>query len=218
MNPQITIQQATATDKEFIIESILEAEKSGTSLLSYSAIFNLSEKEFIGTLNNILDEDITGQELCLSGFLIAKVEGKNASAICSWVEGEVGQSNMLKANTLMYFIGKEKFIAASESIMLLDEVSIPREEGAIQLECIYTKKEFRGLGLSKKLIAEHIAVHKKRRPDINKAQIILMANNDSAVSAYEKAGFHIAIKKKANNPNVSNLLPGNSKLLMEKII
>ncbi len=218
MSRQITIKQATTTDKDFIIETIIAAEKSGTDLLSYSAIFNIPEPEFIHVLSEILEEDMIGQELCVSGFLIALVDEKPAAAICSWVEGEEGASSMLKANALMYFLGKEKFLAAGNAIKTIEELNIPRENGAIQLESIYTKQEFRGLGLSKTLINEHINRHKLRLSSVTKAQIILMQNNQTATIAYEKAGFQIAIEKTATNINVGKFLPGNSKLLMEKII
>jgi len=218
MSRQITIKQATSADKDFIIETIIEAEKSGTDLLSYSAIFNITEQEFIYLLGQILEEDMIGQELCVSGFLIALVNGKYAAAICSWVEGEEGLSSMLKANALMYFLGKEKFLAAANAIKTIEELNIPREPGAIQLESIYTKKEFRGLGLSKKLIDEHINRHKLRLSAVSKAQIILMQNNLSATITYEKAGFHKYLEKTATTINIEKFLPGNSKLLMEKII
>lgn len=218
MSRNIKIHRATADDKDFIIESILAAEKSGTDLLSYCAIFNLTEKEFTHILGQILDEDLTGQELCFSGFLIAQVNGMNAAAICSWAEGDEGASSLIKANTLMYFIGKEKFMAAMPALKLLEQVNIERTAGAIQLESVYTKTEFRGLGLSKLLIDAHIAEHKARNPGINKAQIILMNTNVSAIKAYEKAGFHVVQQKNTSDNSILKFLPGNSKLLMEKTI
>ena len=67
---RIIIRQAEISDIDFIIEAILEADRSDTDRISYCTIFNLSRVEFRKILREILIEDIQGSELCLSDFLV----------------------------------------------------------------------------------------------------------------------------------------------------
>ena len=71
MKTNISIRKATEKDIPFLIETIIAAEKSGTETIAYCSIFSLGKEEFTELLKNILEEDIQGQELCVSDFLIA---------------------------------------------------------------------------------------------------------------------------------------------------
>ena len=72
---------ATLEDIPFLVKTIVEAEKSGTEVLSYSAIFGLSIGEVEEKLAIILDEEIDDCELSVSSFLVAEKEGKNRWSI-----------------------------------------------------------------------------------------------------------------------------------------
>jgi GNAT superfamily N-acetyltransferase len=211
----IVIRQAKANDKEFIINSIVEAEKSGSDMISYCAIFSITEHELHDILGNILDEEMDGQEFCISNFLVAEVDGQKAAALSTWIEQGSG---MIKSNLLLYFLGGDKITIAAPHLSLLNEINIRREAGALQVECVYTDKKFRGLGLIKQLIEESIKWRLTQGNSFTKAQVILLKNNDSAIRAYEKAGFSIAQEKQCPEKNILKILPGDAKILMERKI
>jgi ribosomal protein S18 acetylase RimI-like enzyme len=213
----IVIRKATNADKEFIITSIIEAEKSGSNVVSYCQIFSIDETTFRSILNNILDEDMEGQELCLSGFLIAEADGIKAAAISAWIEQETGMaSGVIKSNLLMYFIDREMLVNAVPSIALMNNVSINRDEKALQIECVYTSPEYRGMGLVKQLINEHINQKQKAGALFDKVQIILLKNNTNAIKSYQKAGFTIVKEKTCSDQSILQILPCDTKILMER--
>jgi len=147
MKTNISIRKATEKDIPFLIETIIAAEKSGTETIAYCSIFSLGKEEFTELLKNILEEDIQGQELCVSDFLIAEEKGISVGACCGWIEGENGTSSSLKANILHYFLGEEKIAEAQGIMKIADALHIEREADALQLESIYIRTEYRGKGI-----------------------------------------------------------------------
>ena len=215
----ITIRQATVKDKDFIIDAIIESEKSGSSIISYCAIFSIDEGSFRAILSNILDENMEGQELCIDNFLIGEVDGTQAAAISTWIEKEDGMaSNLVKSNLLMFFMDRDVIMNAAPSIALMNEISIERDEHTLQVECVYTAEQFRGLGLAGRLINEHINRKKMAGKAFEKVQIILLKNNVSAIRSYEKAGFVIKQERQCTDNAIFRLLPSDTKVLMEKQI
>jgi ribosomal protein S18 acetylase RimI-like enzyme len=213
----ITIRKAHPTDADLIIEAIIAAEKSNSPLLSYSAIFGMSEEEVEDLLRQALEEEIEGQEICHAHFLIAEVDGRPAAACASWIEGMDGvPSGQIKANVLFHLIGKDKWNAAAEKLKAVAETNIERTAGAAQIESVYTRPEFRGKGLTAMLINEHFKQHKEQNPGLEKAQVILLKNNTSAESAYGKAGFVKTAERTSNHPLAGELLPCPAKIMMEK--
>jgi len=213
----MTIRQATAEDKDFLIEAIMEAEKSGSETISYCAIFSISEDRLREALANMLDEEMEDQELYIPNFLVADVDGKPAATISGWIEKKNGMaSSIIKSNMLMYSLDRDILLAAAPHLGLMNEVSITRSENALQLECVYTKPEFRGRGLAASLLEAHIKRVKEEGEPVDTAQIILLKNNTGAIKAYEKAGFSIVTEKTCNDDAILKLLPGNTKIMMER--
>jgi hypothetical protein len=89
-----TIRRAVATDIPFLVDVIISAERSGTDKLSYSTLFDLPEAHVRRLLAEMLAEDVTGQELCVSGFLIAEVLHECAGAACGCTSSD---ANVLPA-------------------------------------------------------------------------------------------------------------------------
>ncbi len=213
----ITIRRAAESDKDFLITAIIEAEKSGSDMVSYCSIFSISQAELKELLSNILDEDIEGQEMYIRDFLIAEVDGEPAAAVSAWIENETGlSSNMIKTNLLMYFLDRDIMMNATPYLKLMNEVNIHREANALQVECIYTSEKFRGLGLSGKLINEHIRLKLEGGATFNKVQVILLKNNQSARKAYVKAGFSVVQEKTCPDKAILKLLSCDTKILMER--
>ena len=213
----IRIRNAVEADIPFLIEGIIAAEKSGTEKLSYCTIFNITESELRTLLAIVLAEDITGQELCVSGFLVAEMNEQRAGAVCSWVEGADGKSSaILKGNLLLHFLGRERIAAAAADLKLMEQLSLARTNGALQLESVYVSAAYRGRGICGKLLATHQQRAQREHPGLSRGQIILAKSNDSAYAAYEKSGFRITAERRSQSPRVLELLPASCRILMEK--
>lgn len=214
---RLRLRGAIAADIPFLVDGIIAADKSGTDTLSYCTIFNLSEPEFRSTLGEILAENVTGQELCVSDFKIAEVAGTPAAAVCAWVEGTGGKpSGVLKGNLLLHFIGRDRIAAAALKLKLVDELTLHRSPGSLQIESVYVAAAFRGRGLFGQLLAAQLDTCRKRWPATSKAQIVLMKGNTAALRAYERAGFAITQERRCSSPAILDLLPDSCKVLMEK--
>ncbi len=103
------IRKANTADIPFLSRAIREAEKGGTYVLSYCRIFGITEDELDKLLLDMLAEDLEGQEICISGFRIAEIDGQPVAAVCGWIEAESGMSSgMLKGSLLMQYMGADK--------------------------------------------------------------------------------------------------------------
>ncbi len=215
----IKIRKAEFSDIDFIAEAIIESEKSGTSVFSYSEIYEMSEDDFKDILLKMIVEDIEGQEIGISGFLIAEYENEKAGCCCSWIEGETGMTAaMIKSNLMLAFIPEENIIKAASKSSLIREIFVERTKNAIQIEAVYTVSKFRGKGIASLLIDEHIKRQKNKRNDLTIAELIVAGNNSKAINLYEKKGFDTAVYKKCNNMEILNYLPSDTIILMRKKI
>lgn len=211
---KLTFRKALESDKNFIIEGIIEAEKSGTEKLLYTTLFGLSEEETIELIAHIMDEEIEGQEWCLKHFIIAEVDGKAAASLCIWVEGSHGMgSGLLKAQAMAYFLDN-KWNSAAEKLELLAKMQLPRLNGYAQLECIYTHRAFRGKGLAGKLIEFAVNEHKKNEPHIPGCEIQLLGNNAAAFRSYTKCGFLKRQENTCRDNRILDLLSDNTRVSM----
>ena len=212
----IRIRRASAADVPFLVEAICEAEKAGTDRLSYCGIFDLEETAFRKILESMLLEDLEGQEVCISGFLVAEIADVAIGACCGWVEGVGGVSSaILKANLLLHAIDRERMRAAQQHFKKLEELFIARESGAIQIESVYVRAAGRGRGVAGQLIERHLA---ELWPisTAGKAQVILTATNLAARAAYARVGFAPVTERWSSDESLLALVPALGKLLMER--
>ncbi len=217
MATNISLRRATLNDVDFIIETIIEAEKSFSNTISYCQIFSVTKEELINLFRQILSEDIVGQELCYSEYIIAEVNSAYAGACASWVEGVEGfSSSVVKANLLMEYFGHEKINEAQHLFKYLHEINIDREPNTLQIVNAYIKPDYRGQGIISKLILEHIEQQKVKYPFIKKAQLRPTGTNESAYRAYNKLGFEFVLEKKIEDDFILDFIPSKSKILMEK--
>lgn len=213
----ITIEKATEADIDFIIESIIEADRCNTDRISYCNIFNLSLSEFKDILRNILLENIEGHEFCLSAFLIAKVDGLTAGACCSWIEAIEGTpSFLIKYSLLSQFLEKKNMEHSKNIRNLLKGLHVDREKLALQIESVYVLPNFRGLGISSNIIREHFRQKMLQSPDLEKSQLIVTCDNQSALVVYQRLGYSVSKKIKVENDKILSILPSNCFILMEK--
>ncbi len=212
----ITYKRATENDIDFIVEAIIEAEKSGTNRLSYSTVFDYNFDQVNELIKNALLEDIPGHELSLSGFILAYINNEHAGAVCSWIEAvEEIPSAVIKANVLYYFLGQETILKASPKAKFIETLNISRDAGTLQIESVYVCNKYRGLGVSNKLILEHIKDAIRVGNSFSKVQIHVAETNDAAIKSYLKLGFKTKIRKKCEDPDILKILPSDTRIMME---
>jgi ribosomal protein S18 acetylase RimI-like enzyme len=218
---QYIIRKATCDDIWFLIETIIEAEKSNTDKFGLSTLFELTEEEVRSCLKLMLEEEVDGCEFSVSSFMVAEINGSPVAATAGWIEGENTNSMpsfVLKANLLKFTIPNSKLLNVNSKADIIKDILIDRENGTLQIEYVYIKKEHRGKGLLTKLINAHAKLCSLRNPNIKYMQVQLFANNIAALSSYQKAGFMILSSFDSSDDQILEFLPGKTKLLMQRTI
>jgi ribosomal protein S18 acetylase RimI-like enzyme len=215
----MVIRTATVPDIDFLVEAIIQADKSGTEVSSYCRIFGLSEEELRKSLSQIVPENIGGFEISLDSFKIAEIGYKPVGAVASWIEGAAGiASGIRKLSAFSLVFPRRHMEIAKGNLALISELSIDRMAGTLQIESVYTDSYYRGQGISEKLISCQIDEFKLIHPEIETVQIQVMGENYFAIQAYQRMGFEITYVKTSDIPDITRLMPGRTKLMLEKKI
>jgi len=215
--PGIQIRNAVDSDIEFIIETIIQAEKGNENSVSYCKLFNISEHEFRIVLKKILEEKICNFEFSLYNFKIAEVNGINVGAYGAWLEAKDGiSSGILKISALKSFLSKENIAHYKKYAPVTDGISIRRQPGTIQFESIYILDEYRGKNIGKMLVQALLHDLAVKNPGAELAQVQLIKQNSVSLQAHQKYGFKIIEEKTSLNPQILNFYTGNTRVLMEK--
>lgn len=211
------IRQATIGDVPFLVDTIVEAEKSGTDKLSYSSIFGLSEDDVKLYLADMLYQGIDGCELSVSSFLVAEKDGRIAAAVSAWIEGSHGvPSSVLKGNLLTNILPRESIEKASLIKLILRDMHIGYIQNSIQIGAGYVAKEFRGnnlLGILNDEIIERLSILK---PDVSEVYVQIFSCNSIAININKKSNFKVILIKESLNYEILRYLPSNKKVLMKK--
>lgn len=167
MSEEIKIRRATLNDVDFLVDTIVAAEKSGTDNFGLAKLFELSEGEMRTYIKAMLEEEVDGCEFSVSSFLVAEHQGRVVSAFAGWVEGqnEDGMSSaLLKSNLIGYCLPMENVMKSQSKSDIVRPLQIEREEGTYQLEYSYTMPEYRGKGIMKDIINMHIVDYQQNTP------------------------------------------------------
>lgn len=212
----LKIRLAKIKDIDFLVEAVIEAEKSSTDMCSSCNIFSITENEFADILKKVFQENIEGHEYCHQGYLIAEVNNEYAGALGSWIEEKSGYpSGLLKANLLMNFIDKSKLIEVNRKTQIIKGLHFSKAKNSIQLEHGYTREKFRRQGVFSKLIKETIKYNFESNPGVTKVQGVLFKGNYKSYNAHLKLKFRISDEKQVDNPDILKIMPYNSKVMME---
>lgn len=209
---EYTFRKATENDIDYIIQAIIEAEKSGTDILSYSNIFNLTETEVREIFRQMILEGIEGCEFSVGSYIVAVNNNKVVGTIGAWVENNDTPSSLIKANLLGYYLPKSSLAYASQFSKILSELNIEHVKGALSFVIVYVSPEHRGRRLFDQLAEMHI----RSNPGVNELSIQLMSNNQYAIKSYERYGFKKCLELRSSNELILKLLPYNEKILMNK--
>jgi ribosomal protein S18 acetylase RimI-like enzyme len=216
---EFIIRKATGDDIPFLVETIIEAEKSGTDKLSYSTVFGLSDREARKYLGEMLLEEIDDCEISISSFIIAEKNGQIVAASSAWIEGLNGTpSSVLKGNLLGFILPNECIRRAASVNHIIRELHIECVTNTFQLGLVYVSSLFRGMNLAKLLIHEQIKHLSNINSSIKEMYIQVFGNNIPAINAYKKVNFVEVISKESHNKEVFQYLPSDKKILMKKNI
>jgi hypothetical protein len=214
------IRPATLNDVDFLVETIIEAEKGGSDILTYTTLFGLSEADAKIYIAKMLEEEVDGCDLSLSGFLIAERNGEPAGALSGWIEGQEGISSvMIKGNLLNYCLPKESILQASRLSKVFSELSnvnfIP---GSLWLGPVYVTPKHRGSLVLAMLCHQHIKNAKNIYPEVKEVFCAIFSNNMASILNYKMLKFEVLKEYVATSPEVNKLLPSNKKVIMHKTI
>lgn len=205
------IKPAIQSDLPFIIDCIIGAEYSGSNILSYCEIFNITEANFRKMLLDIFEEEIDNQPWNLKHWFVGTINEERVVGGCCWIEGESGQgSDMLKSQILQYFL-PQQWQNNLEKLSIISEITIPRVQGAVQVEYFYTHPLHRKKGL----ITSMIYFIDETFPDRDK-EIIMVGNNIAAMELYKRHGYNVREIKKSTDKNILTLLPSDTKVALLK--
>lgn len=218
MNDGYIIRKATLNDVDFIVKTIIEAEKSMTNNLGLANFFELSEEDIYKYLVEILEEEIDGCEFSLSSFFVAEFNSEPVSALGGWLEGFYDDmpSEILKANLIAYVFPQDVVLKTRGKGEILKELQIKRDMGTYQLEYSYTSDAHRGHRLIQRLMMAHLQHALELNPNVKRAQLHVFENNPTIIKVHERSGFSISKRYVSNNPKVLEYYPYNVELLMER--
>lgn len=211
------IRQATLDDVEFLVTTIIEAEKSSTNNLGLANYFEVTEEELRRYLKAILEEEIDGCELSVSSFIIAEYEGTPVSTRGGWMEGrneDEQPSSVLKSNLISYHFPMDKILNAQKKWEIVKDIQVEREWNTYQWEYSYTVPEYRGHHLVPRINEMHI--QQALELGAKKIQGHVFANNIKSLKAYERSGFKVVRSYTSNHPLTKEYYPDNTILLLEK--
>lgn len=211
------IRRASIADIDFLVDTIVAAEKSGTENFGLARLFDLAEVEMREYIRAMLEEEIDGCEFSVSSFLVAEHQGTTVSAFAGWVEGQNEDelpSALLKSNLISYCLPAESVKNSQAKSDIVRPLQIEREEGTYQLEYSYTLPEYRGKGILGAIIDMH--EQEALRNGSSKIQIHVFDNNPAALSSYEKKGFKEVRRYVSDHPQTSLFFPSRVEILMEK--
>ena len=211
------IRKATLDDVDFLVNTIIEAEKSSTSNLGLANYFEVTESVLRQYLKDILEEEIDGCELSVSSFIVAEYDGVVVSAKGGWLEGnneDKQPSSVLKSNLISYHFPMEKILNAQKKWDVVKDIQIEREWGTYQWEYSYTIPKHRGHHLVSRINKMHI----QQAIDLGakKIQGHVFAHNSKILHVYEHCGFKVVRSYTSNHPLTKEYYPDNTILLLEK--
>lgn len=217
MREEIIIRKATIDDIDFLVDTIVAAEKSGTDNFGLAKLFEISEEEMREYIKAMLDEEIDGCEFSVSSFIVAETNGEVVAAFAGWIEGQNEDelpSAILKSNLVRYCLPVENVKNSQSKSTIVRPLQIEREEGTYQLEYSYTIPAFRGKGVLGRIIEAHEQA--ATLSGVKKVQVHVFDNNPSAIKSYEKNGFKVVKRYESLHPDTHRFFPSNIELLMEK--
>ena len=211
-------REATVEDIPFLVETVVEAERSGSDIIGLAKTFHIDELDLRKYLTQIFEE-IDGCEFSVSSFFIAEYEGLPVAALGGWIEGKNENdlpSFILKSNLLSYILPKENFSQLYKVSEIIKDIQIEREPRTHQLEYGYVKPEHRGKGLLVNLVEKLLERAKLQDKLVKKSYGRILENNIFSIKMLQNSGYKIVKRFESKHPEILNYMPHNVILLMTR--
>jgi ribosomal protein S18 acetylase RimI-like enzyme len=216
---EIQIRHAENRDIPFLITTIIEADKSGTGKSAYCSLLNMTELELGEMIENIFKHELEGFEFAVDSFCVLEYRERVIGASAGWIEEFDGipswQTRMLSIRAEAKPESYNSLIAKKDIVSNLIPLRTPN---TLQIESVYIREDFRGLGLFHTMLDFHIKTGKVKMPSLTAAEIIVYDNNKIALNSYQKSGFLIERSTKLENNELQNVFPSNGMILLSKNI
>lgn len=215
------IRPATANDIDFLVETVIQAEKSSTGNCGLANYFDVTEEEMRDYLTKMFEEEVDGCEFSLNSFIVIEYDGEVVAAMGGWLEGDNEDempSSLLKSNLLMYVMPKEKILKSQENVVITKDLSIEREWGAYQGEYSFILPEHQGQFLLQDLLLAHVERAKSYGDKVKKMQVHVFEHNKVVLLNNKIMGFKTTKRFTSDNPRILDFFPYNTIVLMEKEI
>jgi len=211
------IRKAEAKDIPFLIQAIIEADKSNTNRSSYCSLLCISEEEFRWGLSQIFEEELEFCEFGLDAFAVIEVDGVIAAACAGWVEEGAGlpswQLRMMAIQSVFSSTQIQSFI---QNAKIFHSISLSRTKGSLQIESVFISEKFRGLGFLFHLIEFHINFAKEKGIPFQFVELLTYQNNLMAEKAYQKIGFIPVTHSNCDHPLVLSFYPSSGMTQWQK--
>ena len=212
-------REATIKDIPFLVEVVIEAEKSGSDIIGLSKIFGIDELDLRKYLTQIFEEEIDGCEFSVSSFFVAEYESLPVAALGGWIEGENEDglpSSILKSNLLSYILPREIFSQLHKTSEIIKDIQREREPHTHQIEYGYVKPGHYGKDLYGNLIDKLLEKAKSQNKLVKKSYAQTFEKNIFPIKLLKKSGYKIVKRFESKHPEILNYLPYNVLLLLER--
>lgn len=183
---KLIIRKAQPTDIPFLVESVIQAEKLDTEIISYCTLFEISEEKLRDQIASAMinEEGITPWEI-KHWYVAANQNNQPLAALCAWEEFNTIGTEIQKFQYLNFCnkpnLQDNEFLSR---MAMLKQIAIPRVPHFIQLDALFTDSKFRGMGIMSELI--QFVFNKYQQKTF---QIQVLGCNQGAINLYKKLGF-----------------------------
>lgn len=209
MNYNIRI--ATTNDIPFLVESVIEAEKAGSDIISYCSLFNINQQKLSEIINNAFTDEVGVVVWDVNTWIVLEdSQGNTIAGLASWIESDNLASEKQKFQYLNYVLRPDLNDKDFKTkISQLQKGALPRNKNSRQLDFLYTNPNFRGKGIMKMLIGYAI-----NNCSESCLQLQVLSSNYSAIKLYEKMGFIEERRLTCNGLKSKGLLADDTKICM----
>jgi ribosomal protein S18 acetylase RimI-like enzyme len=195
--PNVSIVEATVDHSQFLARVVLAASRSQLDRGPFDIAFRLDETEVLDILEWVVLSDLMSNAH-FSKFLVAEVDGVPIGALAGSDPGEAGLLPLGAALADAYTgLGYDEadLAAMMARIEAVNSCFPPATPGTWIIEWVYVEPHHRGRGVCGQLMDKVLAVGADR--GLRRAQISTFIGNDNATAAYEKAGFRVEARRRA---------------------
>jgi len=192
----ISIVEATVDHSPFLARVVLAASRSQLKRGPFDIAFQIDEAELL----DILEWAVLSDLVCnchFSKFLVAEADGEPIGALAAVDPGEPDLMPLGAALSDAYCglgYDEAELPAVMARIEAVSTCFPPANPGTWIIEWVAVEPSHRGRGVCGLLMARILAMGADR--GLSRTQISTYIGNDSAVAAYEKAGFQVETRRR----------------------